>query len=134
MNFILNKQLELDSFFILNLELTQLRLINNSNYPWVILVPRVNDIKEILDLSQKQYLLLNQEVFKVAQAMKKLFSPDKINLASIGNQVSQLHYHIVVRYKSDSGYPSTVWGREQSVYDLNLANQIIKKIKQQLSL
>ena len=134
MGFVLNNQLERDSFFVLDLELTQLRLINNSNYPWVILVPRVNNIKEILDLSQSQYLLLNKEIFMVAKIMQQLFIPDKLNLATIGNQVSQFHYHIVVRYKSDSCYPSPVWGKEKAIYELTSAHKIIEKIKQQLNL
>jgi diadenosine tetraphosphate (Ap4A) HIT family hydrolase len=133
MDFILDAQLANDSFFIKDLELTQVRLINNANYLWVILVPRINNIKEILDLSYQQYTMLNQEIFFVATVMQKLFKPDKLNIATIGNKVSQLHYHIVVRYINDQSFPSPVWGQEAINYSLHLANDIIEKINFQLT-
>ena len=133
MDFILDAQLANDSFLIKDLELTQVRLIDNANYLWVILVPRVNNIKEILDLSYQQYTVLNQEIFFVAKVMQKLFKPDKLNIATIGNKVSQLHYHIVVRYINDQSFPNPVWGQEAINYRLHLANDIIEKINFQLT-
>ena len=133
MDFILDAQLANDSFLIKDLELTQVRLIDNANYLWVILVPRLNSIKEILDLSYQQYTVLNQEIFFVAKVMQKLFKPDKLNIATIGNKVSQLHYHIVVRYINDQSFPNPVWGQEAINYRLHLANDIIEKINFQLT-
>ena len=133
MDFILDAQLANDSFLIKDLELTQVRLIDNANYLWVILVPRLNSIKEILDLSYQQYTVLNQEIFFVAKVMQKLFKPDKLNIATIGNKVSQLHYHIVVRYINDQSFPNPVWGQEAINYSLHLANDIIEKINFQLT-
>ena len=101
MTFKLDKTLEKDSRLITDLKLCQVRLINNSDFSWVILVPRLNDIIEITDLSDVDYNLLNAEIKLVAQALQNELTPDKLNIATLGNIVSQLHIHIIARYKND---------------------------------
>lgn len=116
MKFELNSTLEKDSILITELTLCQARLINNSDYPWVILVPQLANITEITDLSAAEYNTLNQEIRKVAKIMQSEFSPDKLNIAMIGNMVPQLHVHIIARFKNDKLFPKPVWGCEFTPY------------------
>ncbi|RTK92708.1 MAG: HIT domain-containing protein [Rickettsiales bacterium] len=132
MEFKLHQKLEEDSIFILDLELCQLRLINNADYPWLILVPRLENIIEITDLTDTDYLLLNQEIMLVSMFLKAYLQPDKLNIATIGNVVSQMHVHIIARYKDDKTYPKTVWGNEFNRYSKNAENDIINLIRKYL--
>lgn len=127
-NFILDAKLEADSFFITDLTLCQLRLINNSRYPWLILVPKLEGISEITDLSIADYDTLNQEIRIVALAMQQLFKPNKLNIASIGNIVRQFHMHVIARYHKDLLFPKPVWGSVFVPYDQAVSDLLILKI------
>ena len=116
--FILDKKLQKDCIFIKDLELSQLLLMNDSNYPWLILVPRKNNLTEIIDLDQDNQIILLSEINYVSKILKKHLNVDKINIASLGNVVSQLHIHIIGRYFNDISYPKPIWGQVNSVkYD-----------------
>ena len=84
--------------------------MNDSRYPWLILVPRYNGLKEIHDLSKGDQGNLMFEITKTTRIIEKLFTPDKINVAALGNSVSQLHIHIIARFKTDEAWPGPVWG------------------------
>ena len=112
MSFKLDPILERDSHYLTELKLCQIRLIDNSNYPWLILVPMKNNIIEITDLQQSDYDLFNWEIRKVAKILQDKFRPDKLNIATIGNVVSQLHVHIIARFRNDKLFPKTVWGNQ----------------------
>ena len=104
--------------FICNLKLSRLILQDNCNFPWLILVPRVNDIIELTDLTvQDRYILLDEIVF-IEEIMKKTFKPDKLNVASFGNKVPQLHIHVVARYRNDLAWPDSVFGAKETPYSL----------------
>lgn len=129
MNFKLNEMLERDSHYLANLELCQIRLMDNSNYPWIILVPTKPNLVEITDLAEKDYNLLNQEVKKIAKILQNEFKPDKLNIATIGNIVSQLHVHVIARFRSDKLFPKTVWGIEVARYDDETLKEIIDVLR-----
>ncbi len=131
-NFQINNILERDSVFIKKLNLCQLRLINNKNFPWVILVPEIDNISEITDLNSEQYSLLCSEIMLVSKIIKTQFSPDKLNIATIGNVIRQMHIHIVARYKNDPLFPNTVWGNKPSPYEKIECDRIAKQIKNSL--
>lgn len=109
--FFLHPQLEKDSVLVTELTLCSVRLINDINYPWLILVPQVAEISDIIDLSDAQQQILWQESALVSRVLKHLFTPDKLNVAALGNMVSQLHLHHIVRYKDDISWPRPVWGQ-----------------------
>jgi diadenosine tetraphosphate (Ap4A) HIT family hydrolase len=109
--FVLHPQLEKDSELVTELPLCAVRLINDSNYPWLILVPRVADISDVIDLSDAQQHILWQESALVSRALKHLFTPDKLNVAALGNMVPQLHLHHIVRYLHDVSWPKPIWGQ-----------------------
>jgi diadenosine tetraphosphate (Ap4A) HIT family hydrolase len=129
-HFILHPQLEKDSVFITDLTLCAVRLLNDVNYPWLILVPRQSDICEVLDLTDNQQCLLWQESALVSRVLTQLFTPDKLNIATLGNMVSQLHLHLVVRYKNDISWPRPIWGQVPvKPYSAELLTQRIELIK-----
>jgi len=109
--FVLHPQLEKDSEFVIELTLCSVRLINDVNYPWLILVPQIPNISDVIDLTDVQRQILWQESALVSQALKHLFTPDKLNVAALGNMVSQLHLHHIVRYKNDISWPKPIWGQ-----------------------
>ena len=110
-DFILNKTLQEDSFLIKELELSKLLLMNDSNYPWFILVPRVYNITEIFELTLEQQENLCKETIQLSKFIKHKFEADKINIGALGNVVSQLHIHIIARYENDIVFPLPVWGQ-----------------------
>lgn len=84
--------------------------MNDSNYPWCILVPRVNNAREVYDLTEGDQLTLARESSFIARAMMTLFNGDKMNVAALGNIVPQLHVHHIVRRRDDLAWPQPVWG------------------------
>jgi diadenosine tetraphosphate (Ap4A) HIT family hydrolase len=125
--FFLHPQLEKDSVLVAKLTLCSVRLINDINYPWLILVPQVAGISDIIDLSDAQQQILWQESALVSRVLKHLFTPDKLNVAALGNMVSQLHLHHIVRYKDDISWPRPVWGQVPSKLYSN--QQLSKQIE-----
>ena len=125
-NFVLHPQLEKDSELVTELPLCSLRLINDANYPWLILVPKVADISDVIDLSYTQQQTLWQESAIVSRALKHLFTPDKLNIAALGNMVPQLHLHHIVRYQHDVSWPKPIWGQvpPKAYSDEQLTKQI----------
>jgi diadenosine tetraphosphate (Ap4A) HIT family hydrolase len=114
---ILDQRLRDDSYFITDLTLCQVRLSHNALYPWVILIPRGSDLSELTDLGTDQQNQLMAEINKVAKAMTKLFKPHKLNVASLGNVVPQLHIHIIARFQDDDAWPNPVWNGSTKEYD-----------------
>lgn len=112
MKFELHPQLEKDSFLIKELSLSQLRLINDSQYPWFILVPKVAEIFEIHKLNSQQQQQLYNESIGLSNVLEDVYSPDKLNIAAIGNVVPQLHIHHIARFKNDACWPKPVWGQK----------------------
>ena len=113
--FELNPRLEADTDWVLDLQLSRVLLMNDSRYPWLILVPRIPNVREWLDLSSTDQALLLAEQLQVSQCLQTLLSPDKLNIATLGNIVPQLHLHIIARFETDFAWPSQVWGRGDSV-------------------
>ena len=85
--------------------------MNDSLYPWFILVQERPEITEIYHLTKSERLLLAEESSYLAETLAQLYRADKMNIAAIGNQVPQLHIHHIVRYKTDKAWPAPVWGK-----------------------
>lgn len=84
--------------------------MNDSRYPWCILVPRREDLREVYELDREEQVQLWQESALLGRAMMEAFGGDKLNLAALGNLVPQLHIHHIVRYRDDAAWPGPVWG------------------------
>jgi diadenosine tetraphosphate (Ap4A) HIT family hydrolase len=133
--FKLHSQLEADSITVGDFPLSQLLLINDSNYPWFILVPRQPDISEIYQLSEQDQVQLARESAFLSKKISELFSADKINVAALGNIVPQLHIHHIVRFKSDISWPHPVWGKVPAKpYDNKELNEIITLLVEEAGL
>lgn len=109
--FQLHPQLAKDCIQLGTFELSLLLLMNNSQYPWFILVPMLPDIREIHHLSQTQQYRLMDESSALASFIESHYQADKLNIAALGNMVPQLHVHHIARYKTDSCWPAPIWGK-----------------------
>jgi diadenosine tetraphosphate (Ap4A) HIT family hydrolase len=106
----LHPQLAKDTVPLGDLALTRVLLANDANYPWLILVPRLPALVELIDLEQSEQVQLLAEIDAAARALKGAIRCDKLNIAALGNQVAQLHVHVIARRKSDAAWPNPVWG------------------------
>lgn len=107
----IHSQLSADCVVLGRFSLCHLLLMNDSNYPWFILVPDRDDIREIyqLDAADREQLL--DESCQLSEFVMSVFEGDKLNVAALGNQVPQLHLHHIVRYTTDPAWPTPVWGK-----------------------
>jgi diadenosine tetraphosphate (Ap4A) HIT family hydrolase len=110
MMFQLHDRLTADTLLVGDFPLCLLLLSKDANYPWTILVPKREGIEEIYQLNNIDRQQLLHESCVLAEAMQTLFSPDKLNIATIGNKVPQLHMHHVARTTGDAAWPGPVWG------------------------
>ena len=124
-----NKSFLKDSYFIIELKLCTLRLIDNSKFPWVILIPKRKKISDIFQLNKKDQNLLMKEIVYASSIMKKTFKAFNLNIEKIGNVVSQLHIHVIARSKKDSSWPLSVWVVKKKNYSKIALEKTIFKIK-----
>ncbi len=130
MNFDLNPRLEGDSYPVMDLELCAVRLMKDANYPWVLLIPRRSDMIEVIDLEPDDRARLMDEICAVSEALKKSTDCEKLNVGALGNQVSQLHVHVIARFRSDAAWPGPVWGVVPPLsYDTDKAEQLINDLR-----
>ncbi len=113
--FELDARLQRDTVLVGRFPLSLLLLNKDANYPWCILVPARVAIQEIYELGARDRQQLLDESSRLAIALTELFSPDKLNIAALGNVVPQLHLHHIVRYRSDPAWPAPVWGAVPSL-------------------
>jgi len=110
-HYALHPQLAADTHPVATLALCELRLMDDANYPWLVLVPRVPAARELIDLEAAQRRQLGDEIDVAARLLRDLFRPFKLNVAALGNLVPQLHVHVIARYEDDPAWPAPVWGR-----------------------
>jgi diadenosine tetraphosphate (Ap4A) HIT family hydrolase len=109
--FILHPQLAADTILVGEFPLCQVLLAKDGNFPWLILVPKINEISEFHDLTNEQQIQFLSESNAVSKLLKDGLSADKINIAALGNMVPQLHIHHVARFKEDACWPKPIWGQ-----------------------
>ena len=108
--FALHPQLERDTVNIGDLPLCRVLVIQDANYPWLLLVPRRADVVEIIDLDEVEQAQLMTEITRVSRALKDVTKCTKLNVAALGNVVPQLHVHVIARRDGDAAWPRPVWG------------------------
>ena len=132
---ILHAQLAKDCFVIGRFPLCALLLLNDSHYPWFILVPQRQGITEMHQLTEADQQQLMRESCQLAACIEKEFNADKINVAALGNMVPQLHIPHIVRYKTDPAWPAPVWGKFPAIpYEQESADKISRRMQTLLNL
>ena len=129
-----NKNFLRSSYYINDLKLCSVRLINNQNFPWVILIPKRKGVTDISELNTKDQLLLMKEIVYCSKLMKKIFNTLKLNVEKIGNIVPQLHIHIIARYKKDKSWPLSVWTIKEKKYSKSKLQNVLKKLRKEFNL
>ena len=81
--------------------------MNDRRFPWVIVIPRIENAR---DWNEVEDPALHTEVMKIANALQKITGAEKMNIASLGNVVAQLHIHIIARFENDAAWPAPIWG------------------------
>lgn len=115
--------------YVCELDLCTVLFENNKNYPWIFLVPKKNDVRNMLDLTTEERLQLMREIEIAELAMVNLFNPTQTNVAMIGNMTPQLHVHIIARFEGDPAWPGTVWSEKAAPYDADEKERTINQIK-----
>lgn len=108
--FELHPRIDADTALVCEWALSRVLLMNDSAYPWLILVPRRPATAEITDLDPAERLTLMEEISRASSGLRSLVSPDRINVAALGNVVPQLHVHVIARFTADPAWPKPVWG------------------------
>ncbi|MBJ9975470.1 HIT domain-containing protein [Pseudomonas sp. S75] len=127
--FVLDSRLQQDCLVLGDLPLCRVLLSRDANYPWFILVPRRADICEVFDLKEVDQQQLWREVTALAAALKLEFTADKMNVATLGNVVSQLHVHVVVRHRADVAWPAPIWGKVPALdYPAGAVDEVRRRV------
>jgi len=113
--FTLDPRLQQDTLYIGEFSLSKVLLMNDARYPWVILVPKITGLTEIFQLDDAGQQQLMIESNFVASKLKGVVQADKMNVAALGNVVSQLHIHHVARFIQDDTWPAPVWGKGEAI-------------------
>lgn len=130
LSFQLDPQLEADTFPVGELGVSTVRLMNDSRFPWAILVPRRAGLAELIDLEGEARAALTAEIDAVGRALRGLTGCDKLNVAALGNQVRQLHVHVIARFATDAAWPRPVWGvGERRTYAAPQAVVVVSKLR-----
>lgn len=108
--FELHPRLANDSTLVADWALSQVLLAKDASYPWLILVPRRAGLRDFHNLAPADLPVMTAEIVRASRALESLYSPIKMNVAALGNQVPQLHVHVIARFKDDPAWPGPVWG------------------------
>jgi diadenosine tetraphosphate (Ap4A) HIT family hydrolase len=131
--FNLNSRLAADTIEVGDLPLCRVLLMNDARFPWLILVPRVNGLQAIDQLDHTQGMQLLDEIARCSDVLRHGGHVDRINVASLGNIVSQLHVHVVARRTDDDAWPGPVWGHGKPVpHDSRQADERIRDLRERL--
>jgi diadenosine tetraphosphate (Ap4A) HIT family hydrolase len=129
----LHPQLAQDTVPVGDLPLSRVLLASDANYPWLILVPRLPGLVELIDLDESTQNQLLGEIAAAARALQSITECEKLNIAALGNQVSQLHVHVIARRHSDAAWPKPVWGAAPPVaYDPKVRDGLIGTLRRAL--
>jgi len=131
MDFSLDERLSNSTIELANWQLSKVLFKNEVNYAWFLLVPQINNLSEFTDLKIADQQQLLEEINRLSKIIQTEFKPDKINIATLGNQVSQLHVHIVGRFKTDPLWPESIWQKNyvNQAYTSSSFDDLLTKLK-----
>ena len=129
-SFVIDSQLKQTSYPLTSLDVCDMRLVDDQRWPWLLIVPRVPHAVELIDITPDLRAQVWLEIDHVGRVMRDQFSPHKLNIAALGNQVRQLHVHCIARFPEDEAWPNPVWGVGDSVpYDSELLNSRLNALR-----
>lgn len=108
--FQVHERLAADTVPVARWDLSHVLLMNDLTYPWLILVPARTTLRDFHDLSPADLPIMTAEIVRASRALENVYRPDKLNVAALGNQVPQLHLHVIARFMADPAWPGPVWG------------------------
>jgi diadenosine tetraphosphate (Ap4A) HIT family hydrolase len=113
----------------------KLLLSADARFPWFILVPAIWGLRDIHDMERNDQIAVLDDISALSQALTTLYTPDKINVAALGNVVPQLHIHVIARYTHDTAWPAPVWGHGQAHgYEETARHETIARMKLALNI
>ena len=127
--FLIHRKFIKSTHYITDLKLCQVRLQDNSKFPWIMLIPRKKGISQILDLSRDDQIELLDEIQYCSKIMKKHFRCFNLNVEKVGNIIPQLHIHVIARHKKDATWPLSVWVTKGKPYTKAELAKILVKLK-----
>ena len=131
--FALDPRLEADSSPVADLALSTLRLSTDARFPWLILVPQRAEMADIIDLDDMEQAILFDEIVLVSRALRTATACHKLNVAALGNQVRQLHVHVIARFETDAAWPRPVWGAGDAVaYEPAARDRLVAALRENL--
>ncbi|WP_133128923.1 HIT domain-containing protein [Legionella nagasakiensis] len=135
MTFVVDARILSTCFKLSDWPLSQVFLKNNAEFPWLILVPRVENIQDIDQLPQQQRYVLMDEINELSAIVRAYFKPDKLNMGALGNLVPQLHVHVIARFVNDKLWPHGIWQVSQpnKEYAADKCNELIRELKKRLN-
>ena len=110
MKFTLHYRLQEDTVEIIRIKLSRVLLMNDSSFPWIVLVPEREGVQEVYELNSEDRFVLIEEIAAASEIIRQLYRPDKINIGALGNLVPQLHIHVIGRFRTDRAWPDPAWG------------------------
>tara|TARA_B100001250_G_scaffold121126_1_gene102815 strand:- start:44 stop:454 length:411 start_codon:yes stop_codon:yes gene_type:complete len=133
--FQLHDQLAKDSFFVRKLGVSQVRLNNDSRFPWLILIPELPNLRELHEIPDNLQTSVYKEIHLCSKLLEELTKADKMNVAALGNLVPQLHIHVIARKHHDIAWPQPVWTKEAAVpfkkdEQEKLVGELLKRLEQ----
>lgn len=132
---ILDPRLAADCIVVGDLPVTRVLLNEDANYPWLILVPRRGGLIDLIDLEGEDYRKVLGEVADAARVLKDITHCHKLNIASLGNTVAQLHIHVIARQTNDAAWPNPVWGKApRRVYEREACARLISALRHGLQI
>jgi diadenosine tetraphosphate (Ap4A) HIT family hydrolase len=110
MPFALHPRLAQDTVEAVRLSLCRVLVMKDRRFPWLVLVPERESVREIHELAPADRAALVEEIARAGEVLTLLFQTDKLNVGALGNLVPQLHVHVVARRATDPAWPGPVWG------------------------
>lgn len=129
-SFTLHEALARDTIPVARWALSRVLMMNDANYPWLIVVPERPGMRDLHDLLPNDLATLMDEIVRASRALQGLFKPDKLNVAALGNMVPQLHVHVIARFDNDPAWPRPVWNAlPAKPYDENAADELVADLR-----
>ena len=128
--FQLDPRIEEATTDVIALPLCDVRLAKDARFPWLMLMPRRAGMADVIDLEPEDRALLLDDIVAASEALKAITGCDKLNVAALGNQVRQLHVHVIARFETDDAWPGPVWGSgEATTYDPGVRDKLTTQLR-----